>query len=47
MKNYTDVAKKLIEEKLLAMELKDGDVIITNTKVKFPKAEVSNWSIVG
>lgn len=40
MKNYTNVAKKLIEEKLLQLELKDGDVSITNTKVAFPKAEV-------
>ena len=39
MKNYTNVSKKLIEEKLLALELKDGDVVITNTKVRFPKAE--------
>ncbi len=40
MKNYTVVAKKLVEEKFLSMQLKDGDVTVTTTKVKFPQAEV-------
>jgi activator of HSP90 ATPase len=38
MKNYTDVAKKLVEGKILEMEIREADVVITNTKVRFPKA---------
>jgi hypothetical protein len=40
MKNYTTTAKKLVEEKLLSMQLKDNNIVFTNTKVKFDKAEV-------
>ena len=39
MKNYTATAKKLVEEKLLSLEFKDGDVTITNTKVRFESAD--------
>lgn len=40
MKNYTATAKKLVEEKLLSLQLKDGDIVIVNTKVRFDAAEV-------
>lgn len=39
MKNYTEVAKKLVEDKVRAMEVRDADVAITNTAVRFPRAE--------
>lgn len=39
MKNYTEVSKKLLEEKILQMDIKDEANVITNTKVKFVKAE--------
>lgn len=40
MKNYTAVAKPLVEEKLLGMEIKEGGISIISTKVSFDKADV-------
>ena len=40
MKNYTEVTKKLLEEKLLKLAYDGPEGIkITHTKVRFPKAE--------
>ena len=40
MKNYTEVTKKMLEQKILALAYDSPDGIkITHTKVRFPKAE--------
>ena len=38
MKNYTELSKKILEEKILAMNFEVNGNKISHTKVKFPKA---------
>ena len=39
MKNYTIVAKEILQQKITDMEIKTEDYTLKNTKVKFEKAE--------
>ena len=39
MKNYTDISKKILEEKFLSLAFESNGNKIIHTKVKFPKAE--------
>ena len=39
MKNYTELSKEIVTQKILEMELKNEDYTIKNTKVKFNKSE--------
>ena len=39
MKNYTEISKKILEEKFLTLSFVSNGYKITHTKVKFPKAE--------
>ncbi len=33
-KNYTPAAKKLLEQKILALRLEEGGILVTNHKIK-------------
>ena len=39
MKNYTEIAKKILEHRLLELTYTINNIKITHTKVRFPKAE--------
>lgn len=39
MKNYTEIAKKILEQKLLDLTYNVNNIKISHTKVRFPKAE--------
>lgn len=39
MKNYTEVAKRLIEEKIVEKEVMSESHVVSNIKVRFVKAE--------
>ena len=39
MKNYTEISKKILEEKFLNLAFDSNGNKITHTKVRFPKAE--------
>lgn len=39
MKNYTELSKEILQQKITLMEIKNEDYTIKNTKVKFSKAE--------
>ena len=38
MKNYTEVAKEIVRDKVLLMEIRHEDYVLRHTKVKFNKA---------
>lgn len=39
MKNYTEVAKRLIEEKIVEKKVMSESHVVSNIKVRFVKAE--------